>query len=98
MRDTSIWPRRFESLAAADRCDDQVQLFVQRVAALFGQIFGGLLAGADLHELRVALLLMLAEMGAQTALAFVNLQHDSLLSSRPGERCNRQAMSYETRS
>src|SRR5688572_6027477 len=49
----SVHRRAFEPRAAADRGDEQVQRRVLRVAALFGDVFGGLFGRADLYELRL---------------------------------------------
>jgi hypothetical protein len=70
-----IHPRRLETIAAADRGDDEVELGVLRVPALFDEVFGGLLARADLDELRLLGGLVFAEVEAEAALAIMNLEH-----------------------
>jgi hypothetical protein len=73
--------RRLEPVAPADGGDDEVQGGVLRVAALFDEVLRGLLRDADLNELLLGRV-VLAEVGAQSALSVVNLEHDvALLSS-----------------
>jgi hypothetical protein len=65
-----------ETFAPADGRYHQVQGGVLGMSALFDQIFGRLFAGADLNELGLIIVLVLAEVGAQAALAFVYVLHD----------------------
>jgi hypothetical protein len=67
--------RRLEAVAAADRGDHQVQRGVLGVAALVDEIRRGLVADADLDEV-LSLRVVLAEVQAQSALAFVKVHHD----------------------
>jgi hypothetical protein len=71
-----------EALAAADGGDDQVQGRVAGVAALFDQILGGLAGDADLVEAGLLLRLVLTEVGAETALAVVDLLHTATVGHR----------------
>jgi hypothetical protein len=70
-----IRPRRLETPASADRRHDQVKRRVHRVTAFLNEIVRRLLRRADLHELGLFLLSVLAEVGAQPALAVVYLKH-----------------------
>src|SRR5205085_113763 len=70
----SVRASGLEPVAAADRRDHEVQARVLRMAALFDEIFRGLLARADLDELRLLGGLVLAKMETQPALAVVNMQ------------------------
>ena len=92
-----IRSRGFESLAAADRRDDQVQGRVHRVPALFHQVVRRLLRCSNLNQLRLILLAVLAEMDAQTTLSVVNLHHVGLLNIAIllREECNARAVDAE---
>jgi hypothetical protein len=65
---------RFEPIAAADRRDDQVQRRMFGMPALFDEVVGGLVAGADFDELLIAGV-VLTEMSTQAALSVVDVDH-----------------------
>jgi hypothetical protein len=64
----------FEPVAAADGGDHQVQRGVLGVPAFFDQIFGGLVRGSDLDELRFWGVVF-AEVGANATLSLVYVLH-----------------------
>jgi hypothetical protein len=70
--------RRLEPVAAAVGGDAQVERSVAGVAALVHHFLRRFLAQADLDEALVGGV-VLAEVAAQAALSFVNMQHDVLL-------------------
>jgi hypothetical protein len=65
---------RLEALAPADRGHDQIERSQLRVTAGFGKLLRRLVLEADLNELRLVWIVF-TEVGAKTALAFMNLQH-----------------------
>jgi hypothetical protein len=96
-----LYQRRLESIAPADGGDFQVEAGVLRVLAVFDEILGCLPSLADLVDHLLVLPVVLAEMGAQAALAFMNGLHvvtplieclanrgeASLSHSRPARLC-----------
>ena len=84
--------RRLEAVAAADGGDLEVQRRVAGVPALVDHVVGRLLLRPHLHELLVVGV-VLAEMAAQAALAFVNLHHHggSPFAGPPGQHAKQSA-------
>ena len=85
----SIRPRRLKSPASTDRRYLKIQRCVLRVAALFNELFRGLLRRADLHQHRLVAMRNLAKVSTQAALSIVYLQHlkspfNSCLTQRVG--------------
>jgi hypothetical protein len=72
----------FETLAAADRRDHQVEAGVLRVTALFDDVVGGGLRGANLDEHLLVGLVVFTKMSTETALSVMNTRghHGKLLS------------------
>jgi hypothetical protein len=66
-----------------------MQRRVPRMPALFDEIFGCLVFDADLDELPIGAVIF-AKMGTHPALAFVDVQHEGLLST-DGQICTRRA-------
>jgi hypothetical protein len=68
--------RWLETIATADGRNNESEVGMFWVAALFHQVLRSLMAAANLHELLLVPLIVLTKMSTETTLTIVNMCHN----------------------